>query len=295
MIGPLRFLGLDSPFQEARVALLGVPLERTVSFRGGPAQAPTAIRAASDSIELYSHLFRCDLATVGICDLGDVDPHLAMTDMLRAAEAEVARVLAAGKRAVVLGGEHTVALPAIRAAAARGPVQVVALDAHSDLRDSYGGEKVAHATVLRRVSEVAPRLVIVGARSFVGDEVNEPFFVQPAGLANWLDPKLPIWLTLDLDALDPSLCPGVTNPEPGGLSYAEVIAVFRDLARFRVVGMDLVELAPPFDPSGVSAVTAAKLVLEAIAAFWSPRDAADPPHACGGRRTGSRAHLDATR
>ncbi|MFH1609187.1 MAG: arginase family protein, partial [Candidatus Bipolaricaulota bacterium] len=145
---------------------------------------------------------------------------------------------------------------------------VVALDAHTDLRDEYQGDRVAHATVLRRVSEVAQKLVIVGARSFYGGEVEEPFFAQADEITERLDPEIPVWLTLDLDALDPSLCPGVTNPEPGGLSYAEVITIFRDLARFRVLGMDLVELAPPFDPSGVSAVTAAKLVLEAIAAFW---------------------------
>jgi len=268
MIGPLRFLGLGTPLEEARVAILGVPLERTVSFRGGPAQAPTAIRAASDSIELYSRIFNCDLAQIGVCDLGDADSHLPMAEMLRLEEQEVGRVLRLGKRIVVLGGEHTVALPAVRAAVSRGPVQVVALDAHTDLREEYGGEKVAHATVLRRVSEVAERLVIVGARSFFGGEVEEPVFARPSEIAERLDPEIPVWLTLDLDALDPSLCPGVTNPEPGGLSYAEVIAVFRDLARFRVLGMDLVELAPPFDPSGVSAITAAKLVLEAIAAFW---------------------------
>ena len=271
MIGPLRFLGLDTPFAEARVVLLGVPLERTVSYRGGPAQAPTAIRAASDSIELYSHLFRCDLSHIGVCDVGDVEPHLSMSEMLRATEQEVRRVLAEGKGIVVLGGEHTVALPAVRAAAQQGPIQVVALDAHTDLRRTYGGDEVAHATVLRRVSELAERLVIVGARSFVGDEVDEPFFARPEDVARRLDPVVPVWVTLDLDAVDPSLCAGVTNPEPGGLTYGEVIAIFRDLARFRVVGMDLVELAPPFDPSGVSAVTAAKLVLEAIAAFWGPR------------------------
>jgi len=266
LIGPLRFLGLGTPWERAAVAILGVPLERTVSYRGGPAQAPTAIRAASASIELYSHLFRCDLGQVGICDLGDVDPHLPMEEMLRLTGGEVRRILAARKGAVVLGGEHTVALPAVQAAA-RGPLQVVALDAHTDLREEYGGERVAHATVLRRVSEVAERLVIVGARSFVGDEVGETFFAAAGELPARLDPSLPVWLTLDLDALDPAACPGVTNPEPGGLSYLDVIGVFRALRQFRVVGMDLVELAPPFDPSGVSAITAAKLVLEAIAAF----------------------------
>ncbi|MBC7093013.1 agmatinase [Candidatus Bipolaricaulota bacterium] len=271
MTGFLRFLAADTPFSQARVAILGVPLERTVSFRGGPAQAPTAIRAVSDSVESYSALFRCDLAQVGVCDLGDVDTHGPLLKVLENAEAEVGRILRADKAPVVLGGEHTVALPAVRAAACRGPVQVVALDAHSDLRDAYLGEQICHATVLRRVSEVATRLVIVGTRSFFGGEADEPFFARPDEIGVRLDPKLPVWLTLDLDALDPSLCPGVTNPEPGGLSYHEVIAIWRELSRFRVMGMDLVELAPPFDPSGVSAVCAAKLVLEAICAFWGTK------------------------
>lgn len=269
MIGPLRFLGLNTAFEEARVAILGVPLERTVSYRGGPAQAPTAIRSASDSIELYSRIFDRDLSQIGVCDLGDVDSHLPMEEMLRLEKQEVGRALRAGKGIVVLGGEHTVALPAIQAAAELGMVQVVALDAHTDLREEYGGERVAHATVLRRASEVAQRLVIVGARSFFGAEAREPVFVEPEELPGKLDPGVPVWLTLDLDALDPALCPGVTNPEPGGLSYRDTIGVFRTLSRFQVVGMDIVELSPPFDPSGVSAITAAKLVVEAIAAFWS--------------------------
>lgn len=281
MIGPLRFLGLETPFAEAEVAILGVPLERTVSYRGGPAQAPTAIRAASDSIELYSRIFDCDLGEVGVCDLGDVDPHASLGEMLSTAESAVGRILAAGKGAVVLGGEHTVALPSVRAAAVRGPVQVVALDAHTDLRNAYGGHEVAHATVLRRLTEIASRLVIVGARSFFGGEVEEPFFAAPDEIADWLDPKVAVWLTLDLDVLDPSLCPGVTNPEPGGLTYHDVIGIYRMLSGFPVVGMDVVELAPPFDPSGVSAITAAKLVLEAIAAFWGRRRAAPSPRLGG--------------
>jgi len=268
MIGPLRFLGLDAPWEKAKVVFFGVPLERTVSWRGGPAQAPTAIRAASYSIEIYSRVFRCDLAQVGICDLGDVDVFLPMEEMLRAAGEEVRRILGAGKVPVVVGGEHTVTLPLVQAVAASGPVQVLALDAHTDLRDAYEGERIAHATVLRRVSEVADRLVIVGARSFFGEEADEPFFAELGEAAQRLDPRLPLWLTIDLDALDPSLCPGVTNPEPGGLTYREALDLFRALQKFPVIGMDLVELAPPFDPSGVSAVTAAKLLVEGIAAFW---------------------------
>jgi len=111
------------------------------------------------------------------------------------------------------------------------------------------------------------RTVIVGARSFFGGEVEEPVFADLQEFAARLDREAPLWLSVDLDSLDPSLCPGVTNPEPGGLSYREVIEVFRALRGFNVVGMDVVELAPPYDPSGVTAITAAKLVIEALCAL----------------------------
>jgi agmatinase len=192
--------------------------------------------------------------------------------VLRRLGEEVERFLRAGKAPVLMGGEHTLTLGAVQGAAAvLGGLQVLALDAHSDLRDEYAGERICHATVLRRVAEVADRLVIVGARSFFGPEVDEPLFALPEEFTAHLDAALPLWLTVDLDALDPALCPGVTNPEPGGLSYVQVIEIFRKLQGFRVVGMDVVELAPPFDPTGTGAVVAAKLLLEAICAFWAPK------------------------
>ena len=269
-VRPLFFLSADCPFEKAEVVILGVPLERTVSFRGGPAQAPAAIRLASDSIESFSAIFQADLREIGVCDLGDIDVHMPLPKVLSSLAQEVETTLRTEKFPVVLGGEHTITLGAVRGAkAALGRLQLLALDAHSDLRDAYEGERVCHATVLRRSWEEVERLVIVGARSFYGGEVEEPVFAERHDFAKKLDPGLPLWLSLDLDVLDPSLCPGVTNPEPGGLSYLEVIEIFRNLRGFNVVGMDLVELAPPYDPSGVSAITAAKLVVEAICAFCS--------------------------
>jgi len=271
-VHPLHFLAADRPFEKAKAVILGVPLERTMSYRGGPAQAPAAIRLASDSVESYSAIFRADLSEIGVCDLGDINVHMPLPQVLSSLGQEIEKLLQAEKFPVILGGEHTITLGAVRGAkAAVEKLQLLALDAHSDLRDEYEGERVCHATVLRRCREAAERLVIVGARSFFGGEVSEPVFARPQEIAGRLAPGLPLWLSLDLDVLDPALCPGVTNPEPGGLSYQELIEVFRTLRRFRVVGMDLVELAPPYDPSGVSAITAAKLVIEAICALWAPR------------------------
>lgn len=265
----LRFLSADSDYAGARVVIIGVPLERTVSFRGGTAQAPTAIRHASDSIESFSAIFRRELGELGVCDLGDLPVEAPLEEVLGALRREVGRAVSAGKRAVVLGGEHTVTLGAVRGALeALGGLQLLALDAHTDLRDEYRGERVCHATVLRRCYELLGGLVIVGARSFFGGEPEGPAFAPPEEAPGRLDPEVPLWLSIDLDALDPSLCPGVTNPEPGGLSYGQVIELFRALRGFRVVGMDLVELAPPFDPTGVSSVTAAKLLLEGMIALF---------------------------
>ncbi len=263
----LRFVGAVHNPEEAQVMVLGIPLERTVSFRGGPGQGPTAIRLASSSLETYSHLFRRDLADLAVADVGDVDCDTSLLQALDGAELVVRKVLAGGAKPVVLGGEHTVTLSGVRAAAHRGPVQLVAFDAHSDLRDEYRGERICHATVLRRCAEVVRSLHIVGARSLFGGELEEPFFTGPEELTHSLVPQIPLWISIDLDALDPSECPGVTNPEPGGLSYLEVVRILERLRGWPVVGVDVTELAPPFDPSGISSICAAKLVIEAICAL----------------------------
>ncbi|MFN3346382.1 MAG: agmatinase [Candidatus Bipolaricaulaceae bacterium] len=264
----LSFLGTNVSYEQARVVLLGVPLERTTSWRGGQAQGPNAIRSASDSVEFFSPHFRKDVRDARIADLGDLDPYRSVEEILAEEEAEVERILRDGKVPVVLGGEHTVVVPAVRAARKFGALQILALDAHSDLRDEYLGLRVCHATALRRAGELAENLVIVGARSFFGADLAEPFFATCADFPQKLRPDLPVWLSVDLDFLDPSLCPGVTNPEPGGLSWADFLGIVRELRQFKVLGMDLVELAPIWDPSGVSAVCAAKILIETIAALW---------------------------
>jgi len=265
----LSFLGTNLPYPEARVVILGVPLERTTSWRGGQAQGPNAIRSASDSVEFFSHHFRKDVRDAKIADLGDLDPYRSLEEILAEEEAEVERILRDGKVPVVLGGEHTVVIPAVRAARKFGPLQVLALDAHSDLREEYLGLKVCHATALRRAWEVAENLVVIGARSFFGPDLEEPVFANLHDFTKKLQQDLPIWLSVDLDVFDPSLCPGVTNPEPGGISWAEFLEILKELKRFKVLGMDLVELAPIWDPSGVSAVCAAKVLIETIAALWA--------------------------
>lgn len=266
---PLRFLCADTPLERSDVVILGVPLERTVTFRGGPAQAPSAIRYASWSLESFSAFSRRDLSQVALCDIGDLETERSLGEILDELQNEISKLIEHGKHPVVLGGEHTVTLGCAKGAKrAKGALQLLVLDAHSDLREEYLGERISHATVSRRAGEVADRLLIVGTRSFFGPEISEPVFATPEEIPAKLSQDLPVWFSLDLDVLDPSICPGVTNPEPGGLSYRDLMEILRALRGFEVVGMDVVELAPPFDPSGVSAITAAKLVIEAIISFW---------------------------
>ncbi len=278
----MRFLAANFPPEEANVVILGVPFEATETWRKGPALAPDAIRYASDSVESFSAIFGDDLANLKLGDAGNLGCPQSLEEALPLVEESVAKYLRRGQKVLCLGGEHTITLPALKAACSVfGDVQLLVLDAHSDLRDEYLGLRVSHATVTRRCSEVASRVVIVGARSFYGGEFDllgkgKVFLASLQDFTSHLEQEIPIYLSLDLDALDPSQCPGVTNPEPGGMSYWDIIEVFRKLrGKHKVVAMDIVELAPPYDPSSISAVCAAKLAIEGIIALWG----STPPRA----------------
>ncbi|MCS7285598.1 MAG: agmatinase [Anaerolineae bacterium] len=271
----MRFLAANFPPEEADIVIVGVTLEATETWRKGPALAPDFIRYASESLESFSAIFGLDLTQLKLGDAGNLDHPGGLEEALLSVEKSLTQYFRKGKKVLIFGGEHTVTLPAVKAAlSVFGKVQLLVLDAHSDLRDEYLGLKVSHATVTRRCSEVASKVVLVGARSFYGGEFDfinkaQVFLASPENFASFLEPSLPLYLSLDLDALDPSQCPGVTNPEPGGLSYGDVIEIFRKLRKkFNVVAMDIVELAPPYDPSFVSAVCAAKLAIEGIIALW---------------------------
>lgn len=266
----LRFLEAKK-VGEPEVMLFGVPLEATESFRGGTRFAPRAIREASRSVESYSRIFGKDITQVPLADLGDVVLSGDVAGDLEQVAGLVRGWASDGKRVVMLGGEHTATLGVVRGILrVLNKLQVVVLDAHSDFREEYLGLSLSHATVCRRLCDMGVLVGVAGVRSFFGGEGEEfeGFLCQLEDLPSRLDPKRPLYLSIDLDALDPSLCPGVSNPEPGGISYAQVLELFRSLRRFDVVGLDVVEGCPPCDPSGATMVVAAKLVQEGIAAFW---------------------------
>ena len=271
-----RFLCAESAFEPARTVLLGCPFDKTASFRRGARLGPQAIREASDCLETYSPHLDKDLEDAALCDLGDVD--FASDDtgaVLDSIQAEAREIFRAGKRPVFLGGEHLVSLPLVEAALEVFPGLVVfQWDAHADLRDDYLGEKLSHACVMRRIlglKDIGP-LHQFGVRSGTRDEfewmrANETLRpLTPEGVESVLEEisDRAIYLTLDVDVINPGEMPGTGTPEPGGPGFDAIMDCISvlDASGARIIGADVVELAPELDPSGASAVAAAKLVRE---------------------------------
>lgn len=273
----MSFLGTSSDPQ-TRVALLGAGFDGTASFRPGARFGPSAIRAASDGIETYSPYLRRDLVEdCAVADRGDLELPPGDTDaVLRAIGDGVRAVLDDDCVPFLLGGEHLVTLPALQAVAERHEdLCVLHLDAHADLRDDYLGNPLSHATVLRRVAEVAgfDRLRQVGIRSGTREEFAlmerhgtlVPSFARTdleAAIASFED--RPIYVTCDLDVFDPAHLPGTGTPEPGGIDFHAFVTLLKLLDGKNIVAADVVELAPMLDPSGCSAVLAAKVVRELL-------------------------------
>jgi agmatinase len=255
------------------ICILGAPFDSTTSFRPGSRFGPGAIREASYGLETFSPALNADLDDCSYMDLGDLelpfgDPNPAL-DLI---EEAIRKIFSQEKIPLLLGGEHLVSLGAVRAAAKLHPdLTVVHLDAHADLRDDYLGQKMSHATVMKRVCELlGPHsLRQIGVRSCTREEhalVSELKSI-PESIALRVGAR-PCYLTCDLDILDPSVLPGTGTPEPGGMSFQELIAIMVTfISRLNIVGMDVVELAPHLDPTGVSAVVAAKVVRECLIAL----------------------------
>ena len=267
----MRFLGTKD---QGKVAILGVPLEATVSFRPGTRFAPIEIRKASDGIETYSPYMDADLEELSVADLGDVELPLGnLAGSLRLIRERTAEVISKRMRLLAIGGEHLATLPLVEAHAEfyGRDLAVVHIDAHTDTRDTYLGERLSHATVMRRVAELGLDVCQLGVRSGLRQEFEyskenflffHPFALPDPGDLKRLLGDRPVYLTLDIDVLDPAYCPGLGTPEPGGVSYRELVDFLVGLRGLRLVGCDLVELCPIVDPTGNSAVVGASLVRE---------------------------------
>lgn len=255
---------------DGRICLFGAPFDSTTSYRPGSRFGPAAIREASYGLETFSPSLNGDLEDCSFMDRGDLElPFGDPAPALALIEQSTEEILCRGKTPFLLGGEHLVSLGAIRAVKKTCPdLLVVHLDAHADLRDDYLGMKLSHATVMRRVMDLLGHDGIrqIGIRSCTREEHGIAFDLQslPEQIALRTGTR-PCYLTCDLDILDPSVLPGTGTPEPGGLTFTELANMLVSiLTRLNVVGLDVVELAPQLDPTGVSAVVAAKLVRECI-------------------------------
>ena len=274
------FLCCDAAFEEADTVLFGAPFDCTTSYRPGTRFGSAAIRHESYGLESYSPYQDRDLLDALVFDSGDLElpfgsPERALADI----EERAALILQAGKRPFLLGGEHLVTLGAVRAAVKRFPdLHIVHFDAHADLRSEYLGVSLSHACVLRRCWELVGdgRIFQFGIRSGDREEFRwgashvktNRFSFE--GLEETLRSLAgrPVYFTVDLDVLDPSVFPGTGTPEPGGVSFDELRRAATLVCRSaNVVACDVNELSPPYDPSGNSTAAACKIVREMLLAL----------------------------
>lgn len=274
------FMGCESSFEEAETVLFGAPFDSTTSYRPGTRFGCSTIRHESFGIESYSPYQDKDLFDGKVMDSGDIElPFGCTDDALNQIEERATDILAAGKRPFMLGGEHLVTLGAFRAAAKKYPdICIIHFDAHADLREDYLGNKLSHACVLRRCWEIIGdgRIFQFGIRSgdreefsWGKDHVKTCRFNFDT-LNETLD-KLgdkPVYFTVDLDVLDPSVFPGTGTPEPGGVSFEEMRkSAVLVCEKANVVACDVNELSPHYDHSGISTAAACKTVREMLLAF----------------------------
>ena len=277
------FLGCDSAYEDARIVLFGAPFDSTTSYRPGTRFASRTMRAESYGLETYSPGQDLDLEDAAVYDGGDLELCFGDTQAaLDAIEQYAASVHADGKLPFLIGGEHLVTLPAFRAAYEKyKDIMVIHFDAHTDLREDYLGAKLSHATVLRRIWDIVGdgRIFQFGIRS--GERAEFYWAKEHTQLRKFdftgLDRAIaecgnrPIYLTIDLDVMDPSCFPGTGTPEAGGVTFLQLLqAALQVIRDGRVVACDMVELSPPYDPSGYSTATALKLLREMLLALEAP-------------------------
>lgn len=275
---PLRFMGSKDKYRDGSTIIIGAPMDWTCSFRPGARFGPQKIREVSIGIEEFSFYQEKSLEDKSFFDCGDLDLPIGdvnkSIDMIEDAAQEIFND---NKFPIFLGGEHLISLPVIRQAFKKygKHLKVIQFDAHADLREGYLGVDLSHASVMRKICElVGPKNVYqIGIRSgtreeleFARREINFHLFEVVDSVKKAL-PKLgdsPVYVTLDIDVVDPAYADGTGTPEPGGCTSKEILEAILIMRNLNVVGFDLVEVSPPNDPSGKTAVLAAKIVREAI-------------------------------
>lgn len=265
------WMGQNENYASSDIVMLGMPFDGTVSYRSGSRFAPEQIRLASWGLEEYSPRFDKHLEDVNFHDAGDLEFPLGNTyKSLDLIEENVEQIYKDGKRVFGIGGEHLVTLPEIKAVAKfHKDLAIVHFDAHTDLREEYLGEEMSHSAVIRHASKIVgpENLKQIGIRSGMKEEwefmKKHNTLIHKHSELDELKGKK-IFVTVDLDCLDPSVMPGTGTPESGGMQFNELMGWFEYLKNFDIVGADVVELAPDYDASGVSTAVATKVIRELL-------------------------------
>lgn len=273
------FAGAHSGYSEADACIFGVPYDRTASYRVGAREAPNAIRKASYAFEVTHFEHGHPQKELALHDYGDCDDFLLPSEMADEIMFAVGPAISAGKFTVVMGGDHSVSIPVIKA---YKDVAVLSIDAHLDSRREYMGIPDSHACVMRCAADChgIDNVHVVGVRSISEEELDDPepvpytsaYEVHEKGIESIIGDVLDslnrekIYVTLDIDGIDPAFAPGTGTPEPFGLTPLDVKKIINAVGD-RLVGFDVVEVCPPYDPSGTTSILAARLIREALAVF----------------------------
>lgn len=270
--------------EKAKVIIIGIPFEGKVNSRQGSKLAPEAIRRLSDCIESYSPFLDRDLKEIAFYDAGDILIEAMPSELIVAEiKSRLMDKLIPGKRYTFLGGDHTITLPIVQTLIQWHPqLYILHIDAHPDLLSSFQGERYCYATVMHRISEIIPsqRIYQVGMRTGEKEEfkfarTNTNLFpldtIAFSQTVKFISQKLSgkkVYVTIDIDALDPSLVPGTSNPEIGGLLYPQLRELITSLKTSDIIGLDLVEVSPPLDPTGLTPIVASQIIRDCILSWW---------------------------
>ena len=269
------FIGFDSEYDESELVLMGIPYDGTVSYRPGTRFAPSAVRENSYGLETYSPYFDDDLSEYKLFDMGDIDLPFGNTErILDIIKENAKKAVFDNKILFSVGGEHLVTYPLVEAYYEKYKDDLVILhfDAHTDLRDDYMGEKLSHASVIKRIYDMVGQDKIYQFCVRSGEKEEFNFHTKGIFQEKFTFTKLeeivekikgrPVYVTIDLDVLDPSVFPGTGTPEAGGINFHEMLDLIKILKNAKIVGADVVELSPHYDQSGISTAAACKIIRE---------------------------------
>jgi len=275
------FIGCDSNYEDAKIVLFGAPFDSTTSFRPGARFGSAAMRHESFGLETYSPYQDKDLLDYNVFDSGDLELSFGSSEKaLEDIEERAEEILNDGKLPLLVGGEHLVTLGAVRAAAKKYPnMHIIHFDAHADLRDDYLGAKLSHACVLRRSYDILGdgRIHQFCIRS--GNREEFEFAKKHTSMhkfnfdgldelvEEYKNSDIPVYFTIDLDCLDPSVFPGTGTPEAGGVSFMDLLNAIKKVSKLNIIGADVNELAPMLDQSGASTAVACKVLRELMLAL----------------------------